>query len=128
MARPKLTYLNKNINAKIDQIKACFSNLSECLMCCCKKSKDVEAQTEIGQQTSEINQEAENGSLIPTNDPSLNQPSNDMSKDSSGDVEDEVIKVEREKTAKENISTISTCYMLLTSALHFYQSDKKRKF
>ena len=47
--------------------------------------------------------DAEDNSLAASNDLELNPSSNDISKDSSGDVEDEVIKVERGKTAKENV-------------------------
>ena len=91
-------------------------------MCCCKKDKDVEAQTESQKQTIEVQEGTEDDTSEPpkqtitfqpdteddspsaSNDPGLNQPSNDMSKDRSGDVEDELIKIEsgKDKTATEN--------------------------
>ena len=104
MTRAKLTSLNKNITAITQKIKACFSNLSECLMCCCEKSKDVEAQSKSDQQTSEIDEEVENESLIATNDLELKQPSNDWSKSTPHDVEDQLIKNESQQaTAMGNL-------------------------
>ena len=122
MTKPRLTALNASIAGKLESLKAGLAKLCECLMCCCKKDKDVEAQSESEKQTSKIQQDTEDDSAEPqkqafkfqpdvednsltaSNDQELNQPSNDMSKDSAGDVEDQLIKTEsgRDKTAKEN--------------------------
>ena len=122
MTKPRLTALNESITEKLESFKACFAKLCECLMCCCKKDKDGEAQTESEKQTIEVQEGTEDDSSEPpkqtitfqpdteddspsaSNDPGLNQPSNDMSKDSAGDVEDQLIKTESgiDKTAKEN--------------------------
>ena len=122
MTKPRLTALNENITARLESFKAWLVEMCEYLMCCCKKDKDVEAQTESQKQTSKIQQDTEDDSAEPqkqalkfqpdveddsltaSNDQELNQPSNDMSKDSAGEVEDQLIKTEsgRDKTAKEN--------------------------
>ena len=46
MARANLEVLNEHITVKLESFTLYFSNICECLICCCKRSTDVDAQTD----------------------------------------------------------------------------------